>query len=381
VPLDLRSTLDGFSVENLKQHLSQIDNDARYSYYADILRAYLSENTEEVRQFQEDNRSLVSTAASCNPLADLSLIAKNIKKFALVAAINPALDHKLLNSLQKFEHPAIPVFLSANPSADPELKVFSLLAHGQTSDVDEDSIDSWFEYSLDEYEESPSQSIAEISQLLTLEMLGYFKEGGEFPFWQMLEDIDLEPQDKLWKVLGALPRVPAQIYSETPVAINIHVARELAAEKSLSKDAIEELILDDSRLGEGINNSDSWFISRSPRASVAFSQFVNGEILTRLIQEEISKIEAAPAYQDGSMAVLWRIAGNVKLKPAHISLIFDFASRNLPKCSEEMFNYDLLSMLVGGAYVDAPLLNNEAFPEELTSKFESLISDIEKAGK
>jgi hypothetical protein len=114
---------------------------------------------------------------------------------------------------------------------------------------------------------------------------------------------------------------------------------------------------------------------------VAFSQFVGSENLTRLIQEEISKIEAAPAYQDGSMAVLWRIAGNVKLKPAHISLIFDFASRNLPKCSEEMFNYDLLSMLAGGAYVDAPLLNNEAFPEELTSKFESLISDIEKAGK
>jgi hypothetical protein len=46
-----------------------------------------------------------------------------------------------------------------------------------------------------------------------------------------------------------------------------------------------------------------------------------------------------------------------------------------------MFNYDLLSMLAGGAYVDAPLLNNEAFPEELTSNFESLISDIERAGK
>jgi hypothetical protein len=346
-----------------------------------VIRAYLSENAEQVRQFQEDARPLVSMAASCNPLADLSLIAKNIKKYALVAAINPALDHKLLNSLQKFEHPAIPVFLSANPSADPELKVFSLLAHGQASDVDEDSIDSWFEYSLDEYEESPSQSIAEISQLLTLEMLGYFKEGGEFPFWQMLEDIDLEPQDKLWKALGALPRVPAQIYSETPVAINIHVARELAAEKSLSKDAIEELILDDSRLGEGINNSDSWFISRSPRASVAFSQFVNSEILTRLIQEEISKIESTPEYQADSMAVLWRIAGNVNIKPAHISLIFDFASRNLPKCSDETFNYDLLSMLAGGAYVDAPLLNNEAFPEELKSNFESLFSDIERAGK
>jgi hypothetical protein len=31
--------------------------------------------------------------------------------------------------------------------------------------------------------------------------------------------------------------------------------------------------------------------------------------------------------------------------------------------------------------VDAPLLNNEAFPEELKSNFESLISEIEKAGK
>lgn len=381
MPLDLRLTLDGFSVEYLKHQLSQIDNDSRYSYYADILRAFLSENAEQVRQFQVDIRPLVSMAASCNPLADLSLIAKNIKRFALVAAINPALNHKLLNSLQKFEHPAIPVFLSANASADPELKVFSLLAHGQANEVDEDSIDSWFEYSLDQYEESPSQSIAEISQLLTLELLGYFKEGGGFPFWQMLEDIDLEPQDKLWKLLSALPRVPEQIYSETPVAINIHVARELAAEKSLAKAAIEELIQDDCPLGEGINNSDSWFISRSPRASVAFSQFVSSAILTRLIQEEIFKIESTPEYQDGSMAVLWRVAGNVTLKPAHIGLILDFASRNLPKCSDEMFNYDLLSMLAGGAYVDAPLLNNEAFPEELKSKLESLISEIEKAGK
>jgi hypothetical protein len=46
-----------------------------------------------------------------------------------------------------------------------------------------------------------------------------------------------------------------------------------------------------------------------------------------------------------------------------------------------MFNYDLLSMLTGGAYVDAPLLNNEVFPEELVSNFETLISEIEKAGK
>jgi hypothetical protein len=80
MPLDLRLTLDGFSVDYLKHQLSQIDNDPRYSYYADILRAYLSENAEEVRQFQEDIRVLVSMAASCNPLADLSLLAKNIKK-------------------------------------------------------------------------------------------------------------------------------------------------------------------------------------------------------------------------------------------------------------------------------------------------------------
>jgi hypothetical protein len=31
--------------------------------------------------------------------------------------------------------------------------------------------------------------------------------------------------------------------------------------------------------------------------------------------------------------------------------------------------------------VDAPLLSNEVFPEELKSKLESLISEIEKAGK
>ena len=378
--LDLRSTLDGFAVENLQEQLNSIQNDARYTYYADVIRAFLSQDVQEVKVFQEDPRFLVSVAASVNPYADLALLAKNIKKFALVAAINPALDHKLLNSLQKFEHPAIPVFLSANSSNDPELKVFSLLAHGQGSDVDEDSIDSWFEYSLDEYEESPAQSIAEISQLLALELLGLFKEGGEFPFWQMLEDIDLEPEDKLWKALGALPRVPKEIYSETPVSINIHVARELAAEKSLSKDAIDELVVDDCQLGAGINNSDSWFITRSPRASVAFSNS-KSELLTRIIQEEVASIESVEEYREDSMAVMWRIAGNPNLKESHIKLIKEFASRNLVRCSDEMFNYDLLSMLEGGAYVDAPLLNNESFPPELKSDFESLIVEIGQAGK
>ena len=380
MPLDLRSTLDGFAVENLQKQLNMIQNDVRYTYYADVIRAFLSQDAQEVKVFQDDPRFLVAISASCNPSVDLPLLAKNIKKFALVAAINPALDHKLLNSLQKFEHPAIPVFLSANSSHDPELKVFSLLAHGQGSDVDEDSIDSWFEYSLDEYEESPAQSIAEISQLLTLELLGFFKEGGEFPFWQMLEDIELEPEDKLWKALGALPRVPKEIYSESPIAINIHVARELAAEKSLSKDVIEELVSDDCPLGEDINNTDSWFLSRSPRASVAFSNS-KSELLTRIIQEEVASVESDKEYRHGSMAVMWRIAGNPNLKASHINLIKEFASRNLVRCSDEMFNYDLLSMLEGGAYVDAPLLNNESFPSELKSDFESLIVEIGQAGK
>lgn len=378
--LDLRSTLDGFAVENLQEQLNSIQNDARYTYYADVIRAFLSQDAQEVKVFQEDPRFLVSVAASANPKADLTLLAKNIKKFALVAAINPALDHKLLNSLQKFEHPAIPVFLAANSSNDPELKVFSLLAHGQGSDVDEDSIDSWFEYSLEEFEESPAQSIAEISQLLALELLGLFKEGGEFPFWQMLEDIDLEPEDKLWKALGALPRVPKEIYSATPIAINTHVARELAAEKSLTKELLEELVQDDCRLGQDINNSDSWFISRSPRASVAFSNS-NGELLSQIIQEETAFIESSTAYQVGSMSVLWRIAGNPNLKPSHINLLQTFVSRNLFRCSDEMFNYDLLSMLEGGAYVDAPLLNNPSFPPESVSNFEALIVEIGKSTK
>ena len=209
--LDLRSALDGFSEDLLKVHLEQIQDDLRYTYYADVLRAFLSTDSEEVQGFQADTRILVANAASCNPKADLAILQKNIKKFALMTALNPALDQKLLNVLQKSEHPAIPVFLSANSYLDPELKVFAVLAHDQATDIDEDSIDSWFEHSLDGYEDSPTQAIAEINQLLTLELLGFFKEGGEFPFWQMLEDIDLEPTDKLWKALASLPRVPKEI--------------------------------------------------------------------------------------------------------------------------------------------------------------------------
>ena len=378
--LDLRTTLDGFDKSALNEQLEKIANDERYAYYADVINAFTATDSKAVSEFQQDARFLVAAAASCNPLADLEVLNKNLKKFALVAALNPSINQKILGNLQKYEHPALAVFLASNPAADPEAKVFSLLAYGQVGDVDEDSIDSWFEHSLDEYEESSAQSIAEISQLLTLEILGFFKEGGEFPFWQMLEDTQLEPEDKLWKVLGALPRVPKEIYSESAIAINTHVARELAAEKSLSKDLYEQLVVDDCQLGEDINNSDSWFISRSPRASVAFSNS-KGELLSQIIQEEIALIESATAYQDGSMSVLWRIAGNPNLKAIHIKLLQEFVSRNLVRCSDEMFNYDLLSMLEGGAYVDAPLLNNPSFPPKSVSNFEALIVEIGKAAK
>lgn len=378
--LDLRATHDGFDKSVLNEQLEKIAKDDRYAYYADVINAFTNTDTKAVSEFQQDARFLVAAAASCNPLADLDVLNKNLKKFALVAALNPSINEKILSNLQKNEHPALAIFLASNPAADPEAKVFSLLAYGQVGDINEDVIDSWFEYSLDEYEDSPAQRIAEISQLLTLEILGFFKEGGEYPFWQMLEDTDLEPEDKLWKVFGSLPRVPKEIYSESPGAINIHVAREIAAEKGLSKELLEELVQDDCRLGEGINDSDSWFITRSPRASVAFCSS-RGEILTRIIQEETALIESATAYHDSSLAVLWRIAGNPNLRASHIKLLHEFVSKNIARCSDDMFNYDLLSMLEGGAYVDAPLLNNPSFPTELISEFKSLVSEIEKVGK
>ena len=41
------------------------------------------------------------------------------------------------------------------------------------------------------------------------------------PFWQMLEDADFEPEDKFWKVLGKLPRVPSIIYDGGAAAVNL----------------------------------------------------------------------------------------------------------------------------------------------------------------
>jgi hypothetical protein len=226
------------------------------------------------------------------------------------------------------------------------------------------------------YEESPSQSISEILQLLALEILGFYNEGGDFPFWQMLEDSEIEPTEKLWKAFGALPRVPKEIYSESSMAVNILIARELAAEKTLPREMIEELVQDDCPLGSDLGD-DSWFISRSPRASIAFNS-KDQDLLSRIIQEEIASLESKTEYADGSMGVLWRIAGNSNLKLAHIQLIHDFVLRSKPRFSHWMFNYDLSSMLEGGAYVDAPLLGNSSLPTGYQSVFQNFIVELKK---
>jgi hypothetical protein len=376
VTIDLRSTLSGFEVEKLREQLTAIDGDIRYTYFADVLRAFLSGDAGVVKEFQEDKRSLVAAAASCNPLADLSLLSKKVKNYALVACLNPSINFKLVSALQKHEHPAIPIFLAANSTVDPETKVFSALAYEQTSEIDGNIIDSWYEHSLDVYEESPSQSISEILQLLALEILGFYNEGGDFPFWQMLEDSEIEPTEKLWKAFGALPRVPKEIYSESSMAVNILIARELAAEKTLPREMIEELVQDDCPLGSDLGD-DSWFISRSPRASIAFNS-KDQDLLSRIIQEEIASLESKTEYADGSMGVLWRIAGNSNLKLAHIQLIHDFVLRSKPRFSHWMFNYDLSSMLEGGAYVDAPLLGNSSLPTGYQSVFQNFIVELKK---
>ena len=374
--LDLRTKLNGFSIETLKQHLAKIESDSAYSYYSDVIRAFLSNDAEDVAKYQQDERSQVAIAACCNPLADLEFINSNFKKFALVAALNPSLNDKIATKIQKYEHGAIPAFIASNEKAEVELKVFSLLAHGQISEVTGEDIDDWYAESLDSYEESPSQALSEISQLLCLETLGFFNEGGDgdMPFWQMLEETDFEPEDKFWKVLGKLPRVPSIIYDGGAAAVNSHIAREVAAEKALPKDLIAELAQDDLRLAF---DSDSWFISRSPRASVAFSIYTPPALLTQIIAEEVKMIESREEFEDDSLAVLWRVAGNESLKTSHIDQIYDFVSKNLDKFSDDMFDYDVLSLLQGGNYVDAPLLSNSAFPPEFKEKFEALLKQIE----
>ena len=69
------STLGGFGIEKLQDQLNVIEGDSRYSYYADIIRAFLSQDAGIVKEFQEDTRFMVAAAATCNPLADLSLLS------------------------------------------------------------------------------------------------------------------------------------------------------------------------------------------------------------------------------------------------------------------------------------------------------------------
>lgn len=104
-------------------------------------------------------------------------------------------------------------------------------------------------------------------------------------------------------------------------------------------------------------------------------------LITQIIQEEISKIEVDGKYDDYSMSVMWRIAGNVNLNSIQFQLIYDFVNRNLTRCSDEAFRNDVLLMLKGGYCVDAPLIDNPALPSDFKGPFESLISQIENIGQ
>jgi hypothetical protein len=376
--INLRDSLNGRSLQTLKDNLAAIQDNPVYSHFADVLRAFLSNDKEQVLKFQQDERPLVATAAAANGLADLNFIGSNFKKFAFVAALNPSIDEKLAKKLQKYEHSAIPIFIAANEGGPIELKVFNYLASEGPITVDEDKHDGWYEESLELYEESPSRAIAEILQLLTLEILGFFNEGGGYPLWQLIEDdFEFEPHEKPWKLFATLPRVPKELYEDSPIAVNVHVAREVAAEMAIGKDLIAELAKDDCQLGSDINNTDTWFTTRSPRASVAKSEFTPAGVISQIIEEEIALIESRNDYVESSLSTLWRIAGNPKLKTAHIERLYLFAKANLHRCKDEMFEYDLRSMLEGGTYVDNPLLANPGFPEKMREKFTSLLQEME----
>jgi hypothetical protein len=375
---DVHLKLNGFSAEKLSEFLKIVENDPRFSYYADVIHAYLSTDSEAIAKYQRDERTQVAIAACCNPKADLEFISTNFKKFALVAALNPSLDSQIAAKIPKYEHGALPVFIAANEKAEDELKVFSALAHDQISQVTGDDVDSWFAESLDNYEESSNQSLAEILQLLCLESLGFFDKCGEgdYSFWQMLEDSEIEPKDKFWKALGNLPRIPAEIYNGGEVAVNNHISRELAAEKALPGELLTELSQDDTALNF---DSDNWFCSRSPRASVAFSIYTPSKLLSKIITDEIEKIQSNSGYFDGSFDILWRVAGNESLNDSHLTQIYEFLMSNVARCSNQYFYYDVISMLQGGNYVDAPLMENSAFPESFLSKFNNVIKLIEGA--
>jgi hypothetical protein len=375
---DVHLKLNGFSAEKLSEFLKIVENDPRFSYYADVIHAYLSTDSEAIAKYQRDERTQVAIAACCNPKADLEFISTNFKKFALVAALNPSIDSQIAAKILKYEHAALPVFIAANEKAEDELKVFSALAHDQISQVTGDDVDSWFAESLDNYEESSNQSLAEILQLLCLESLGFFDKCGEgdYSFWQMLEDSEIEPKDKFWKALGNLPRIPAEIYNGGEVAVNNHISRELAAEKALPGELLTELSQDDTALNF---DSDNWFCSRSPRASVAFSIYTPSKLLSKIITDEIEKIQSNSDYFDGSFDILWRVAGNESLNDSHLTQIYEFLMSNVARCSNQYFYYDVISMLQGGNYVDAPLMDNPVFPESFLSKFNDLIKLIEGA--
>ena len=376
--LSMPPQLNGFSAEKLSEFLKIVENDHRFLYYADVIRAYLSTDSDAVANYQRDERSQVAIAACCNPKADLEFIITNFKKFALVAALNPSIDNKIATKIQEYEHGALPVFIAANEKTTDELRVFAALAHDQISHVTGDDVYDWFAESLDNYEENSNQSIAEILQLLCLESLGFFDKcvEGDIYFGSFLEFDDIEPEDKFWKAIGNLPRIPSEIYNHGVFAVINHVSRELAAEKALPEDLLTELSQDDTSLD---SQDDNWFNSRSPRASVAFNVNTPPKLLSKIIADEIEKIESNSDYFDGSFDILFRVVGNKSLNDSHLDQIYYFLKNNVARCSNQFFYNDVTTMLEGSYYVDVPLMYNPVFPEIFLSKFNELGKLIEGA--
>ena len=127
------------------------------------------------------------------------------------------------------------------------------------------------------------------------------------------------------------------------------------------------------------SQDDNWFNSRSPRASVAFNVNTPPKLLSKIIADEIEKIESNRDYFDGSFDILFRVAGNKSLNDSHLDQIYEFLMNNVARCSNRFFYDDVTYMLEGSYYVDVPLMHNPVFPETFLSKFNELGKLIEGA--
>jgi hypothetical protein len=306
-------------------------------------------------------------------LADLKEFDLIYRKYALALSVNQSLSEDQRKKLIEYKHNFIPFSIALNSEISKSSK--STFLDSMIDKIDMNLIDDWFSESYDSMEVNTGESLTEILQLLSLELLGFFGEGGDFPFWQLLEDSDLDPTHTLWSELSRLPKIPKILFQESPFAINLHIARELAGEKAIPSELLYELAYDDCNLAS-VDNGDLWFATRSPRASVASNKYSPAELISQIIFEEITSIEKSDVYEDESLSVLWRVVGNSSITEKHIELILDFVSRSLERCADSSYKYDVLSLLEGGKYVDLPLIENSNLIDIHVERIKKLLGEI-----